>query len=74
MNHVHSLWYNGSWHAADLTALAGAVNAASGSLTAAVNTIANAMEVNYIGGDQHIYVLWYNGLWHVSDLTVATLP
>jgi hypothetical protein len=73
--HVHSLWYSGSWHAADLTALAGAVNAASSSLlTAAVNTIANTMEVNYIGGDQHIYVLWYNGLWHVSDLTVATLP
>jgi hypothetical protein len=71
--HVHTLWYNGTWHIADLTVATGAPNAVSGSpLTAAVNSIANSVEVEYVGADQHVHQLWYNGLWHTADLTALT--
>jgi hypothetical protein len=71
--HVHTLWYDGTWHTSDLMAASGAPNAVAGSpITAAVNTVANTVEVGYIGGDQHIHQLWYNGLWHTTDLTATT--
>ncbi|MBZ5504323.1 MAG: hypothetical protein LAO78_02450 [Acidobacteriia bacterium] len=68
--HIHTLWYNGTWHVADLTAITGAPNAVSGSpLTAVVDTITNTVEVEYVGADEHVHQLWYNGLWHTADLT-----
>jgi hypothetical protein len=77
-HHVYQFWYNGTWHSADLTTLSGAVaNADSSSgINNIMNTIGNAMEVEYIGTDHHVYALWYplggGGLWHASDLTLAS--
>ncbi len=71
--HVHTLWYNGTWHTTDLTASTGAPNAASNtSVTASMDSIANTEDVEYIGTDNHVHQLWYNGLWHTTDLTVAS--
>jgi hypothetical protein len=71
--HVYILWYNGLWHPDDLTVASGAANLASnGGLHTLVNTIANTMEVDYVGTDQHVYGFWYNGIWHSTDLTITT--
>jgi len=72
--HVHQLWYNGFWHTQDLSAIAGAPNAAAGSLlTTAADSIGNTMDVEYIGTDRHVHQLWYNGgFWRHTDLTATT--
>jgi hypothetical protein len=73
--HIHSFWYNGSWHTTDLMATTGAVNAASSTpITSAVDTVANTVDLEYVGTDQHIHQLWYNGTWHHTDLTATTAP
>jgi hypothetical protein len=77
-HHVYELWYNGLWHPADITSLvnAGANADITGGIHTLNNTIANAMEVHYIGTDQHVYSFWYpsggGGVWHISDLTSLT--
>jgi len=72
--HVHQLWYDGFWFTQDLTAVAAAPNAISGSLvTTAADTIGNTMDVEYIGTDQHVHQLWYSaGIWRHNDLTATT--
>lgn len=71
--HVHTLWYDGSWHTADLSFMTGAPNAAlNSSVTAAMDPIGNTEDVEYIGTDSHVHQLWYNGLWHTTDLTNAS--
>ncbi len=69
--HVHQFWYNGTWHASDLTTASGASANAdpSSGINTLMNTIGNSMEVHYIGTDHHLYSLWYNGLWHEVDHT-----
>jgi hypothetical protein len=71
--HVYQLWWNGTWHFADVTALAGAPNAAAGTaLASQVDTVTNTIEVYYLGPNQNVYQLWWNGVWHTADLTVFT--
>jgi hypothetical protein len=70
---VHTLWYDGTWHTADLSFMTGAPNAASNSsITAFMDPIANTEDVDYIGTNQHVYELWYNGTWHAADLTILS--
>lgn len=69
-NHVHELVYTNAWHHNDLTALAGAPNAAAGSaLDGYQTTFNNQQHVNYIGTDNHIHELVYTNAWHHNDLT-----
>jgi hypothetical protein len=72
--HVHQLSYNGIWSKSDLSAITGAPGASTTSpgIKAIYNTLANSMEVHYIGADQHMYTLWYTGAWHFTDLTTTT--
>jgi hypothetical protein len=73
--HIHSFWYNGTWHTTDLMFTTGATDAVAGSpLTSAVDTIANTVDLEYVGTDRHVRQLWYNGTWHTTDLTAATTP
>jgi hypothetical protein len=72
--HVHELWCSsGIWHAADPTAAAGALNAASGSpIVAQTNTIASSDEVFYMGTDRHVHELWCSsGIWYAADPTAT---
>jgi Peptidase A4 family len=75
-NHVHELWYDSAWHHNDLTAAAGAPNAAPGTaLSGYESAFNNQQHVNYIGIDNHIHELWYDSAWHHNDLTgVAHAP
>lgn len=71
--HVHTLWFTGSWHHADLTVTTGAPLAAlNSSITAAMDPIGNTEDVEYIGTDQRVHQLWYNGTWHTTDITAAS--
>src|SRR5271157_5112098 len=71
--HVPQSWFNGTWHAGDLTAATGASNVAAGSaLASQFNSLENTAEVYYIGTDQHVHQFWINGTWHAGDLTAAT--
>ncbi len=72
--HIHVLWFNGSWHVSDLNAgIPGAPNAAVGSaLASEYDPLSNNVEVNYIGTDQHVHQFWFNGAWNIRDLTLIT--
>lgn len=71
-NHVHELYYAGSWKHNDLTAAAGAPNAAPGSAIDGYETSFNQQQhVNYMGTDNHIHELYYSGSWKHNDLTVV---
>jgi hypothetical protein len=73
--HVYALWFDGSfWNNGDLTAAAGApVAAANTSLVAAMNTVDNTKEVDYLGVDQHVHLLFFDATgWHHLDLTQQT--
>ena len=66
--HVHEMWWNGTWHTGDLTYAAGAPIAATGSsLATEVNTFSNTVELYYIGNDQTVQELWWNGVWHSAN-------
>ena len=70
-NHVHELYYTNAWHQNDLTSLAGAPNAASGSpLDGYQTTFNNQQHVNFLGTDQHVHELYYTSAWHHNDLNV----
>ena len=73
--HVHELFVaGGAWHDLDLTAVAGGPNAAAGaSIANLIDTISNALRVNYIAVDQHIHEFYIaGGAWHDFDLTAAS--
>jgi hypothetical protein len=75
--HVHELvWISGVWSTNDITILAGAPAAISGSRLTGHTFIpfggANGMHVLYIAGDLHVHELnWSSGTWVTSDLTSA---
>lgn len=70
-NHVHELWYETEWSHNDLTAAAGAPDAASGSPLDGY-TSPKQQHVNFIGVDRHVHELWYETEWSHNDLTAAT--
>lgn len=70
--HVHIQYFDGSWHTTDVTAAAGAPNAAAGSpLADLLDTIYGTPDVFYLGADQHVHLLYFNGRWHTTDVTAA---
>jgi hypothetical protein len=72
-NHVHELVYTDHWAYADLTAAAGAPNAAPGSpLNGYETSFNNQQHVNFIGADNHVHELVYTDHWAHADLTAAT--
>ena len=72
--HVHQLYFDGTtWHTSDISFVTGAPNVASGgNVTSMVNTITNAPEVWYIGGDQHVHEIIWNSVtgWATYDLSM----
>jgi hypothetical protein len=78
-DHVHELYYNGSWHDNDLTAIASGSPplAARTALTGYVTMNPNQPQqhVNFVGVDGHVHELWYDSQWHQNDLTkIAAVP
>ncbi|HLI85058.1 MAG TPA: hypothetical protein VKV17_14140 [Bryobacteraceae bacterium] len=70
--HVHELVYTDHWSHTDLTAAAGAPNAAAGSALDGYQTDFNKQQhVNFIGTDGHVHELVYTDHWSHTDLTVA---
>jgi len=71
--HIHQLSYNTStgWHNFDLSSMAGAPAAASGGLTALVDTATGTLEAYYIGVDYHVHQLQWGGSsgWHTFDVS-----
>ena len=71
-HHVHELVYSNRWSHNDLTAAAGAPNAASGSALDGYETSFNKQQhVNFIGTDNHVHELVYSSSWSHNDLTAA---
>ena len=59
-NHVHELYFDNRWHHNDLTVLAGAPAAATGSAVDGYETsFNNQQHVNFIGADNHVHELYY---------------
>ena len=72
-SHVHELYYDGSWHHNDLTALTGAPDALPFASLDGYTTFFDRQHVNFIGvvGNQfHVFELYYDGSWHANDLTL----
>lgn len=70
--HVHELYYTNQWSHNDLTAAAGAPNAAAGSPLDGYETAYSSQQhVNYLGTDGHVHELYYASSWAHNDLTVA---
>jgi hypothetical protein len=77
---VNLFWNNSSsstgsgWHSGNLTGIAGAPLAATGStLFSYTDAISNNQDVYYVGSDQHVHLLWWNGdPWRTLDLTATT--
>ena len=66
--HIHELWWNGTWHTTDLTLSTGGPIAATGtSLATEVNTLNNEVELYFLGNDQTVQELWWNSVWHSAD-------
>jgi hypothetical protein len=70
-DHVHELWWDGSWHNADLTAVTGSPPAWNqpdphGYMFDAQRT----QHVVYIGREQHVHELVWDGNWHHTDLSL----
>jgi hypothetical protein len=73
-SHVHELYISGGgvWYDSDLTATVGGPSVAAGtSIANVVDTIYNAVRVEYVGVDSHVHGLYLSsGLWYDADLTV----
>lgn len=71
--HIHQLSYNTStgWHNYDLYSFAPHPAAASGGLTALVDSVTGALEAYYVGTDQHVHQLQWGGSsgWHTFDVS-----
>ncbi len=70
-NHVHELYYDGSWHHNDLTLMVGPPPlAARGSALGAYQTAANKQQhVNYLTPDGHVQEVYYTDAWRHNDLS-----
>jgi hypothetical protein len=68
-NHVHELYYDGSWKHNDLTLLAGAPGTANAALDGYSTEFNQQQHVNFIGSDSHVHELYYDGSWKHNDLT-----
>ncbi|HEY6251264.1 MAG TPA: RHS repeat-associated core domain-containing protein [Candidatus Angelobacter sp.] len=70
--HVHQLYLSNGWHDADLAAITGATNAASGAgIANAIDTSQNVLRIHYVGADQHIHEIYLLNGWHHWDLTAS---
>lgn len=71
---IINLWWDGTWHATDVTTAAGSpLGAAGTSLSSHVNTVADVTEVFFIDTNGHLVSLWWQPYqWQTSDLTVIT--
>jgi hypothetical protein len=68
--HVHILYFNGTWQTSDVTADAVAPPAAARSfLTSLFDSTNHTPDVFYLGTDQHVHILFFNGTWQMSDVT-----
>jgi hypothetical protein len=74
--HIHQLSWNstGGWHNYDLFSFTVGYPAATGGLTALVDTLTGALEVYYVGTDQDIHQLQWSGSsgWHTFDVSAYT--
>jgi hypothetical protein len=73
-SHIHQLFSDstGGWHTQDLTSATSAVNAATASpLVSLYDSIANSIDVYFLGSDQHIHELWWSGKWYTVDVTTS---
>ncbi len=70
-NHVHELYFDGSWHHNDLTLMVGPPPvAARGSALSAYQTATNKQQhVNYLTPDGHVQEIYYSDSWRHNDLT-----
>ncbi len=69
--HIRELWWDGGWHAEDLTAATGAP-AAAGDPRGYMFDAQGTQHVIFRSNDGHIRELWWDGSWHAEDLTAAT--
>jgi hypothetical protein len=76
--HVHHLFYNGTWHTDDPSAGAGAPLAETGSpLTSFLDATGKTtggfpgQAIFYIGTDQHVHHLFTDTTWHADDPTAG---
>ena len=73
---IHQLSWNSTsgWHNYDLSSFTGAPAAASGGLTALVDSVTGALEAYYVGADQDIHQLQWSGSsgWHTFDVSLNT--
>lgn len=70
--HVHSFFYNGSWHEEDDTVLGRGPDAAADSSVSAVNVGDDRPRVYYVSVDRHVHELAYTSSgWHDTDVTAA---
>lgn len=60
------------WNNADITVLAGAPAAATGSQLTTYSTSTGNTYLFYINSSQSVEALWYNGNWNGQDLTQST--
>jgi hypothetical protein len=71
-NHVHQIKFNArnsTWGTADLNAITGAPNAASGSALTS-HIYGNSDNIWYIATDGHIHEFaFYSNIWHTADIT-----
>jgi hypothetical protein len=70
-NDVYELWFDGSWHFADLTQTTGAPSAALGSALTGYESPNSQGHVNFLTADNHVRDFWYDTAWHLNDLTQA---
>lgn len=72
--HVHVLYFTGTWQHVDVSAQSGAPVALPGTpLVSTFDRLSNAMEIEYLGTDQHVHQLFYTGtVWTTNDLTSQT--
>ena len=74
-DHLHETYLsNGVWRDYDLTAKTGGPSVtATTPIANVVDTIANTVRVDYVGGDSHVHEFYIDGgSWHDADLTQAT--
>ncbi len=71
-NHVHELFYSGSWQHNDLTLAAGAPNCADAALSGYSTEFNEQQHVNFISSDGHVHELFYDGNWKHNDLTLSS--
>lgn len=70
--HVHSYFYNGSWHEEDDTAIGHGPKYLPGTAVSSVNSGDDRPRVYYTGSDRHMHELAFSPGWADTDLTAST--